>query len=224
LDLPDKGSGRFMPLNLHADCKARLLEVLTGALPVIETMHGMFLDRRSVARFILADMVLPQSGKLHDRLVDYIDEFPLTDFVTETLGEELWYLDKYLGDSPTVNLSAIEGYGDPSLVAARLVESFDTLPCYQLTFALPQQISGLLPPSVDEFSLSPKVRLVRATERFAQEFPFSSENKKRQQRMKVSVGLLSSLLFDDPASWKKETLYLQILTEGWDSMEELLRP
>jgi hypothetical protein len=188
-------------------------------------MHGMFLDRRSVARFILADMVLPQSGKLHDRLVDYIDEFPLTDFVTETLGEELWYLDKYLGDSPTVNLSAIEGYGDPSLVAARLVESFDTLPwTYQLTFALPQQISGLLPPSVDEFSLSPKVRLVRATERFAQEFPFSSENKKRQQRMKVSVGLLSSLLFDDPASWKKETLYLQILTEGWDSMEELLRP
>jgi hypothetical protein len=57
-----------MPLDLHTDCKARLLEVLITALSGIQTQHGMFLESRSAAALVVADFVLPKAGRLHDRL------------------------------------------------------------------------------------------------------------------------------------------------------------
>ena len=206
-----------MPLNLHADCKSRLLKVLTEALPTIQVKHGMFIDRLSAVRLVSGDSVLPQKGKLHDQLIDYIDEFPLTDFVLETLRIELWELDRFASDSLKAKLSTIEGYYDSSLIAMRLIESFDSLPWrYRFTFALPEQLSGLLPLDVNEVPLSSTVRLIRATDGFAQEFPLVAEHKRRQQRMKGDTGgLLSALLFDEPPTWNVETPYLQVLTEGF---------
>ena len=123
------GSISIMPLNLHADCKARLLSVVAETLPEILVNNGMFINRMSGARLVLGEMVLPKTGKQRDRMVDYIDEFPLSKFILETLGIELWVLDKYVTDPPTTNLSAIEGYEDASRVAARLIEAFQATPC-----------------------------------------------------------------------------------------------
>jgi hypothetical protein len=75
-------------------------------------------------------------------MVDYISEFPFSDFVIDTLETELWELDKYVSNPPAVKLTDIEGYAEKETVAARLINAFNSLPwTYQLTFALPKQLS-----------------------------------------------------------------------------------
>src|SRR5262245_2766814 len=204
-----------MSLDLHAKCKARLLEVLVAGLPVIKVNHGKYVDRRSAVILVLGDQVLPQGGELRDRLIEYIDEFPLTSFIVETLGEEL-DLGEYISDAPPMTLPQIERYADVPALAARLIESFDSLPwTYQLTFALPQALSGLLPSHIDVFPLGPAVRLVRATEKFAQEFPLTAEDKRRQRRLQPIQGMALLSLSDETPVWKTDTLYLQVLTDGF---------
>src|SRR6266436_133186 len=110
-----------------------------------------------------------------------------------------------------MDLSAIDGYSDPEPVAARLIESFDSLPwTYQVAFELPEQLSGLLPAKLDSYPLSPTVRIVRATETFNQEFPLTTEHPSRQRRMRPLGGGLLSAFFDPPV-WSTKNLYLQVL-------------
>ena len=182
-----------MTIDLHSDCKERLLKVLHEALPGIEARNGMFIERKSAAPVVICDFVLPKTGKVHDRLLDYIDDFPFTEFVIDTLGQELWELDKYQSEKPSVRLAEIEGYENSKSVAERLIESFQTLPwSYQLSFLLPEQLSSLLPSTKDEVVISPTIRVARATDQFAAQFPLATPHEKRQQRVRGGSGLLVS--------------------------------
>jgi hypothetical protein len=159
-------------LKLHASCKARLQDLLVSALPRLRIQNGKYIDRASVYNLVAGDSILPQTGNLHEQLLEYISEFPFTDFVHDTLGLELSDVGKYVKDPETMDLSAVEGYSDPAPVATRLIDSFESLPwTYQVSFQLPEQLSGLLPAKLDSYPLSQTVRIARATENFTAEFP-----------------------------------------------------
>jgi hypothetical protein len=202
-----------MPLNLHANCRTRLRELLIDALPDIKAKNGMFIERLTAARLILADAILPRTGQFRERLLEYIGDFPLADFVIEVLGQELWELDRYLFDQ-TPNIPDIPEYADVPATADRLLTDFESLPwSYRVTIPLPEALDGLLPPGYDSLDLSPSVRLVRATGEFISEFPLTHSNGQRTRRMGgTSLGLLG--LLSDP-KWETDRMYLQISTDGF---------
>lgn len=103
-----------MTLDLHPDCKKRLIEVITKGLSFIIADHGMFIDRKSYfIGLFQADEVVPKNGKLAKQLAEYVDEFPIMDFVSDTLTVELRDLDKYQKEPASIKLTELEGYTDP---------------------------------------------------------------------------------------------------------------
>src|SRR6266705_3548538 len=109
-----------MPLQLHQQLKNRLTELLANAIPATMVEYGMFIKQGPLELFY-AEKALPKTGEFHDLLVTYIDEFPITAFVQDTLRRELRQLNKYRDDSTSVSLTTIEGYGEANAVAARMV-------------------------------------------------------------------------------------------------------
>jgi len=197
-----------MPLNIHAKCRKRLHETIAQALPSIEAKNGMFIERRSTAKLVEADLVLPQTGKLRNRLVEYIDEFPLTDFVTETIGQELFELNRHLPDQ-TIALVDIPEYADAPATADRLLDDFESLPwTYQVSVPLPEALTDMLHPDRELLALSPSIRIVRPTTAFVEEYPLEHPNSKR------TMGPLASVLMT-PEQWNSERLYIQIAGEGF---------
>jgi hypothetical protein len=202
-----------MPLQLHEQCKVRLVEVLTKALAEVQAENGMFIDRSTAGVIVAGDAILPRTGKLHEKLLSYIDDFPLTEFVIQTLGRELWELDRYDRERTSVMLPEIEGYTDTAQLAARLVGSFNSLPwTYELTFPLPEHISTLVPSTVMELPLASNVRLVRPSDEFTKLFSLKTEHERRQERLRG--GTLIALM-TGPPEWDNQSLYLQILAEGF---------
>jgi hypothetical protein len=205
-----------MPLDLHANCRQRLNDAVANALLELQAKNGMFIERSSSTPLILADFILPQSGKLRNRLIEYIDEFPLTEFIVETLGLELWELDRYLSDQ-TVKLREITEYADTAAVTDRLLNEFESLPwSYQVAIPLPEGLNGILPTDSDAIELSSSVRIIRPTATFDAEYPLVHQNIQRTRRMKGSPGLLSLLFADTEAvKWDDDRIYIQISEEGF---------
>jgi hypothetical protein len=205
-----------LPLNIHPKCRERLDESLPTALAWIKAQNGMFIDRLSTAHLMMADFILPQTGGLHDRLVEYLDEFPLSEFVLDTLGQELWELDQYISDK-TLKLPEIAIYADTKDLSNRLLDAFETLPWhYQLTIPLPAQLNKLLDINQFEIVLSPEVRIVRPNDACSAQFPLETLVERRSQRLKGYTGGFLSLLGDpEPAKWQDDWVCLQIAAEGF---------
>jgi hypothetical protein len=203
-----------MSLDIHPNCRTRLAAALAEALPSIQATNGMFIERRSLAKIIAAEFILPRTGKLHDRLVEYLDEFPLTDFISDTLGQELYELDRYLADQ-TINLTAIEGYNDPSTTSKRLLDDFESLPwSYRLTIPLPPILNELVEESENERKLSDEIRIVRPDKTFTDTYPLNHPNKQRRIRLRGGPGLFA-LLDMEPPQWEADRLYIQIGADGF---------
>lgn len=202
-----------MALNLHPSCRARLQEGLLNALQQIVASNGMFLDRSSMGSLDALEAVLPQAGKLHDQLVEYVDDWPFSEFISDMLAQELWEMNKYIFES-SPKLMEIPGYEDPAAVSERLLNQFESLPWqYQITIPLPRAIDELLAPEDNVVDLGRGIRLVRAGEEFAADFPLASPNKRREQRL---AGTEHSLLtIDNPPTWDAGRLYVQAAAEGF---------
>lgn len=205
-----------MPLSLHQDCRASLHAALKAALPKFTINNGMFPNRSSIDRLIDAECVLPQTGKLHDRLVEYVDDFPFTEFILDVLGDELWHLDKYRPDT-NPKLTEIQGYHDADAVAARLLDQFESLPWqYRLTVKLPDALGELLHSAETAATLSPSICIIRATEEFANQFPLETASDQLNQRLAGGENVLNFLAKAKPKpKWDYGSLYLQIATEGF---------
>jgi hypothetical protein len=78
-------------IDLHPNAKARIAEIVAGALPLMDVDHGKFIRRASegVALLVMADQALPQRGPIHDTLLAYVDDYPLVEFILDTLAIEL---------------------------------------------------------------------------------------------------------------------------------------
>jgi hypothetical protein len=53
-----------------------LKTLLEAALPDVNTQNGMFIERLTARKLALANAVLPQTGQLHERLIEYVSDFP----------------------------------------------------------------------------------------------------------------------------------------------------
>ena len=86
-----------MPLDLHPECRKRLVEALVEGLPRITTTNGMFLEHRSrILGLLKAEEVIPKTGNLKNRLLEYVNDYPVIDFFSEALATELKERDRYL--------------------------------------------------------------------------------------------------------------------------------
>lgn len=208
-----------MPFNLHPKCRKRLVETLAKGLPRITATNGMFLEPMSYLLGLFeAEEVLPKTGHLRDQLVEYVDDFPLTSFVSEMLATDLRERDKYLSDTPSIKLIELEGYGDTEKVAESLVECFESLPWqYTLSVMLPGSVHQVLSRFVTELPLSDQIRLIRPTRDFVERFPLKSEDEKRQKRIYGGGGILGFGLAPDP-EWIEDATYLQTDVEGFIGM------
>jgi hypothetical protein len=193
-------------IQLHADCRARLIDTIADAISSLVVTNGRFISYSptTLAKLVTADNVIPTSGKVRDQLTTYINETPISTFVEDQLRIEL-QLQRY-SDSASMNLTEIGGYKDPKQVAGRLVDQISSLPWqYKLTIMLPQQLVPLLPPGENRIALNDQVVLVRADDNFQGSYPFKTEEKPPP-----SLGLL-----DVPLSWEPSAEYMQISANGF---------
>lgn len=120
-----------MPLGLHQKARAAATAVLSEGLRHVAVTNGKLLEGFSA--FLAsyeANQALPQTGKLHEQLVNFVDELPLVEFVTEELRRELneSLVLKYDADAPRKALTELVGYEDNAATALRLIEKFESLP------------------------------------------------------------------------------------------------
>ncbi len=126
-----------MTLNIHPDCKARLIEKLTEALAYARVNNKSFLNRNSLYPILLLESILPKSGEIRDNLESFIGESPLFDFVYGKLSRELNEKEQYNSDVPDEPLSENQKYSDLSSLSAQLVSELDSLPWnYCFTFRI----------------------------------------------------------------------------------------
>src|SRR5664279_421973 len=167
-----------MAIELHPECRSRLIELLANALPKIQIMHGKFVKRSSEALLglIVANQALPQKGAIHEMLLAYIDEHPILDFVHDTLTDEL--RDAQYLETETQSLTTIEGYESAADVATRLVDQLMALPNeYKLSFRLPRTLWPMLTISRLSAELNPRIRIVRGDASLNETLPLTSDNK-----------------------------------------------
>jgi len=208
-----------MPLNLHAGAISQVRQKLIAYLPEVIVENQMFIQRRSALSIITADFSLPRTEKLHDSLVEYIDEFPFLEFILNTLGKELWELDRWeLDANPKIN--ELAEFADLEAVGTRLVNDFNSLPwTYLITVPLPEVLTSILRPNSEFIEITPTIRIARVTEAFKKEFPLATANKVRDRRIKGSpFGLFAMMMEETPAEWNAATLHLQIKLDGFVDM------
>jgi hypothetical protein len=203
-----------MSVDLHQSCKARITELIAKALPKIEVDNGMFIRRMTgFVNLEAADQALPQTGELQARLQTYIDERPLTEFVIDTLTDEL--RDASYNDSSGQSLTTLPGYENPHTVAERLVDEFTALPNeYKLTFRLPNELWPILNKDVWEYELGPHIRLVRSGPELEEAYPLKTDNDDRADRIKGN-SLLASLGDLKPLEWAENAVFLQLDATGF---------
>ena len=185
-----------MALDLHPDCKRRLIEVIAEGLPTVKVNNGMFLESRSLARGLYkTDPVIPEKGGPRNQLVAYVGDFPVSDFVGEILGTELRERGKYLGDNPSIELNRLEGYGDPEAIAQSLVDQLASLPWkYTLSIRLPAKINDFFNSLGNEFRLAEHIRLVTPKAGLGEQFPLLISLKRLVISQKISCHNFGCLL------------------------------
>lgn len=201
-----------MPLKLHASCQERMRESLAKALPMVRTKNQTFIDPETIDGILDAQSALPSNGAVRDRMVRLFDEHPLMEFILGELRLDLDNRFDYLRDGHP-SLSELPGYEDAEATAERLVAEFESLPWeYRISVRLPDALTDILPPTIDEKILAPFLRIVRLTDHFRSEFPLVTESKGRNERMRGN----SLLTIGDLPDWgDPPALYVQATSEGY---------
>ncbi len=208
--------GRAVAIDLHPNAKARIAEIVARALPLIEMDHGKFLRRASggVMLLLMADEALPQRGPIHDALLAYVDDYPLVEFILDTLAIELQSAE-YEKEPARKKLVEVAGYENSAAVTARLIGQFETLPNqYRTTCPLPKALWGCLPDERNQWTFeTTSSRLVRTSKDLSDLLPLHvQEDAEKAQRF--GGGLLSSLL-TGPLTWEENAVHIQRDVEGF---------
>lgn len=206
-----------MSVDLHPSAKARITELISKAIPLLDVENGKFVKRTSegLVGLFMADQALSQRGSLHDTLLAYVDEYPLVEFVLDTLTAELRDTE-YETQPPQRKLTTISGYEDAEQVAKRLVEQFAGLPNhYRMTFPLPSGLWACLPATDNKWTLEiNSSRLIRTSNDLSDLLPLTTSSE--ATRLELNGGLALSSLFDTtPVSWEEGAVHLQVDVEGF---------
>lgn len=203
-----------MALELHPDCKSRLIEVVAEGLSLIKVDNGCYLEPKSVpAGLGKAENVIPEKGPLRDQLVEYVGDYPVSEFIIDILGTELREKNEFVGDTPSIALTHLEGYGDPEATAKFLVDQLESLPWkYTLSIELPVKLRDLFQGDFVEFSVADHVRLVTHKADLDERFPLMSEDENRNKRIYGEGTILTDRI--DP-EWSENSVYFQIDVNGF---------
>lgn len=196
-----------MTIQLHAKAKSAMVEALRSGLPHIKVKNGKWLE--TFTAFLAAwkaNEALPSNGKLHEQLVDYVDELPFVDFVIETLRRDLDDRFEHDRDNAELALVDMDGYKDHLAVAAGLVEAFETLPWrYSMAMRLPER---LFPEDLFQeksLSLGDRSFLILPDMLFKQQFPLSNPNPRIERRAK-GPGILA-IFGNNAPDWEAGSAY-----------------
>jgi hypothetical protein len=203
-----------MTLLLHEHCRTRLIQTLSSALSELRVEHGKYIARfDALAALEPAEKVLPGKGELHTQLGRYIDyDRPLTEFILDTLSEELSQLP--FTDVETQPLTEVAGYADREAVAQRLLDLLTNLPSkYTLSFQLPSELSPILDDHL-RVALSPRLRIVRAGEDLSALYPPTKVDGPEPGALSGLLGALGTGWLSS-VNWTKDGVYLQVDAEGY---------
>ncbi len=199
-----------MTLNIHPDCKKRLIEKLAEALASARVNNKSFLNRKSLYPILAIESILPRSGQIRDELEKFIGESPLFDFVYGKLSRELNENEQYDSDIPDELLTNNPNYSDLNSLSAQLITELDSLPWkYCFTFRINSSIGKY---ATDEIiNLTGDIRVIKAGSELISNFPLQSGIEERDRYLHGG-GLLG---LASPAQWDKDSLYIQINTKGF---------
>ncbi len=164
----------------------------------------------------LPSQQLPEKGKLAEELLAYIGHFPLFEFVTDCLQEELSERFEY-SSGASQKLEALAGYENTKKIAERLIGSFASLPWqYMLTMQLPDAISDVLKVTPATFPIGTALTINRDIAALSSAYPINSQHVPLQRLLHGGNGLLSLSMTSEPRSveWSAGS-YLQIETSGY---------
>lgn len=205
-----------MALELHKQCRERLVEKVSEVLGRVKVQNHMFLERRSTVSLFLAEEVLPGTGPLKKRMDQYVSETPLYDFLYETLSRELYEQQEFDSNFPLANLTDLSEYKDTKSVAQRLITDFESLPWkYALTIRVENDFGQLFAQSIKEFQLGDCLTLITPSEGFIQQYPLQSGIEARDRAISGQTSLLGLLGAPKSEEWDKASTYLQIKVSGF---------
>lgn len=193
-----------MPLNLHEQCQARLLEILRQELPKGVVEKGRFLQSRSLQGLRAGDEAIPVNTR--KTLIDFVSETPFSTFVYGYLSARLYVEFEYQSDL-VQGLSELPGYEDIEALASHLLEQFISLPwSYSVFLRLPLE-AKLKNEGDEKYPLAEGLFLVRPGPRFAERYPVT---KKPESLLLFNLGL-----GEGPPQWEEDHYYLWIRAHGY---------
>ncbi|CAO3440150.1 hypothetical protein [Azospirillum endophyticum] len=205
-----------MPVTLHSACIERLRESLKKALSMIIVDKNQLIRRHSTVGLFESEKILPSSGKsknIKGDLEEYIGEYPVFDFVYETISKELSENQTYDSEVLNLKLTSIECYKDVEALANRLLEQFITLP-WSYKFSL-NISSELISPNdflEDTVDFGGGVSLSKVTDEFKERFPLESHIEARNNNLSKAYG---PLLLKDTLNWNSKGVVLQVERLGF---------
>lgn len=202
-----------MPLGLNTELQSLLIENLADKLLEITIMNGVGVSESSRRLLQDLDKSLPGHGKVRDSLNTWISDNPLSDFVASYIDFDCM-IDKFENepDQKLTNLRRWENYQEKS---REIIREFNELP-YNYTVSTPAPIGldAIFCSDNKHFEVSKDIRIVFSDKDFATQYPTTTGNELRDNRI-WDRGGIASLFFpqNDPYEWKG--LYIQIHKAGY---------
>jgi len=206
-----------MALGLKKECKDRLIKAVAEKLSKMRVEKNIFLDYKSIIDLDTLDRILPESGKIRDKLNKYVCDAPLSTFIYETISMELYENYEYEPQARNTALTSFPYYSDAQKTAERLVAEFENLPFqYLISFGIPATISDEVKHYIrGVFQLDDMIKIVIPDENFDQEYPLSSGIAQCDKDLFSSYWLFDPRGKYKPEKWSQNAVYLQFNVEGF---------
>jgi len=199
-------------IKLRDDWLAKIKPALVDGLKQVTVKNGMFIDRSASLALAVADFHLPKNSPVRRQLEEFVDEYPLLEFVTDTLSRELRDLDKYLADVKSAPLTDVEGYEDAEAVATRLLAEIQTLPWdYLISLKLPRTLWAYAPDK--DFQVCDDIWLRRGGDALEALSPLENLPDALAKRVR-GQGLLGLMIGTGP-EWEPGAVYVQMRVRGF---------
>lgn len=195
-------------MDIHPDCKKRLVNLLAEIIPEIQVRNNIFLNYQSTSRLEELDDVLPNRGDIKEELLTYIGENPLSVFIRERLFEKL--KDRFdFENGKSDKLTDLDGFKNEKELSKELITEFESLPWdYTFFIKFPRSLGSKLINIINEipFSLNDRMSLIKPSNELYPNPPKHGSLKK-----------FPSLDFLDKKeqNWDSEDLYIKYVTKGY---------
>jgi hypothetical protein len=200
-------------IDLHKNCKNRLIDRLAEEMNYIQIEKGIFLIFNTCSGLYDMEKSLPNDTKLKEKTENYIGDNPLFEFCYHSIRNIVIQQTTYDENRPPYTLSTLPYFQNTREAAERIINDFVSLPQkYVVIFKLNEQLSSsfkkFYPRTMrgrDDYFRSEDIKLSILTQELRDTFP----------ERKGAHGPLSFIF--DFFEWEEEKVYLIINLEGFIS-------